>query len=455
MDYINVHFDGDWPLGDFTVLPPELLEKVMSNMHPLNLVPFMMSCSIINALAQNDRIWDEVYRQVMPQSSRALHLAPTPDIWRFRNASSIKFLYEFAKVLEITPKSDFNEVDLVMKVMKDHKRSLLVQRAAVYILRRLAYYPLDCDKVYREKIEVQRATLGREGGMDALLSVVVSFDDPDVISGALCAIGNLVIDGKNAQALMELRGIESIVGALSRHPDSFSVMDYGCFALCNMGDNIQFKKALYRAKAIPVVLKALTENRFLPVQLTPPLDLLSVLCSVPECKKEHGRKIIEVVDALLPRVMQSPTVFAQILTVAILVCENLDEVRDFAVELSFIERIFQAISTFSSNPQIIVRCCLVLFTLFWRNESPDMTAHRSGLIRCIISAMTSFKAEISLQRTSAAMLSDFSRSDPALKSLIVSLGGRPLVRAVLDTSSAGDEGDHEWAALAAHISLDD
>jgi hypothetical protein len=452
METISVHFDSDWPLGDFSVIPPELLEKIMSSMHPLSLVPFMMSCSMMNALAHNDQIWDDVYKEMMPQSHKALHLAPSPEIWKFRNSSSIKFLYEFTLFQEMHPKSNLNEVYLVMQVMKDYRASVLVQRAAVYILRRLAYYPQDCDKAYRSQIEVQRATIGREGGIEALLRVVVNFREPDVISGALCAIGNLVIDVKNAEAVVDQDGIKSIIGALCRHPDNFSVLDYGSFALCNLGDGLKFKQAIYEANGFQVVLNALAENRFKLEQLTPSLDLLSVLCNVPEFKREHGRKIIELIDTLLPLCVENSILFAHLLQIAVLICENLDEIRDFAVGRSFIEKIFRALDIHSANAQIMVRCSLLLFTLFWRNESSGMTAHRSRLVRCIISAMVKFTVETSLQRTCAAMLSDFARSDPALKSLIVSLEGKKLVRAVL---AHNEEDDPEWTALVAHISLDD
>jgi len=455
MTNIGVNFDNDLLLGDFTVLPPELLEKVMSNMHPLSLVPFMMSCSVINALAHNDRIWDEVYKEYMPHSHKALHLAPTPDLWKFRNASSIKFLYEFTWLIENSPLSSFYEVDLVMQVMKDHKSSFLIQRAAVYILRRLAYYPHGCDKDYREKIEVHRAALGREGGMEALLSVVVNFDEPEVISGALCAIGNLVIDGKNSQDLMELKGIETILNALTLHHGNFSVVDYGCFALCNMSDDMKYKRAIYKANGSHVALKTLNESRFLPEQMVPPLDLLAVLCQVPDCKKEQGRAIIETIDTLLLPAMENSKLFAHLLQVTILVCEDLDEVRDFAVELSFVEKMFQALDTYASDARIVIRSCLVLFTLFWRNESAVMTVHRSRLIQAIISAMGSFKEDLSLQRTSAAMLSDFARTDSKLKSLILRLGGKKLVHDVLQAVRAEDEDDPEWNALAANISLED
>ena len=101
-----------------------------------------------------------------------------------------------------------------MTVMKKCASSLLVQRASVYVVRRLAYYPqgtsfLDsvsclqslnlapeivCDKKYRERIEVFRSALGKEGAIEAAVAILRQYEDPDVIAGALCAIGNLVID---------------------------------------------------------------------------------------------------------------------------------------------------------------------------------------------------------------------------------------------------------------------
>jgi hypothetical protein len=456
MEMSSIHFDHELPLGDFTVLPPELLEKIMSNMDPLSLLPLIMSCSMIYALAHNDRIWDKVYKRTMPQSHKALHLAPIPDFWKFRFASSIKFVFEYAKLKStIASHDDFNEVDTVMKVMKEHRSSVLVQRAAVYILRRLAYYPPGCGKDYRATIEVFRANLGREGGIKALLNAVCNFEEPEIVSGALCAIGNLVIDGDNAEALLELKGIETIIAAINRHLGNFSVVDYGCFALCNMGDDFKYKEAIYNAKAADVALRTLTNNHFRPEEMTPPLDLLAVLCNVPECKKEHGRKIIEVVNSLLPLAMENSKLFAHILTVAVLVCENLDENRDFAVECSFVQKMFEALDKYSTDAHIVVKSCLVLFTLFWRNDAPNMAEYRLRLVKSIISAMTSFKGDRNLQRTSAAMLSDFAHSDSALKSLIISLGGKQLVRAAIAASRPEDDNDPEWTALSAFISIED
>ena len=91
---------------------------------------------------------------------------------QFRNPSSIKFLYEccllqkptavlheatgadlcdsltlsssfldFTKLILIAHVCLRTEVYLSMAVMKSMSSSLLVQRAAVYIVRRLAYYP--------------------------------------------------------------------------------------------------------------------------------------------------------------------------------------------------------------------------------------------------------------------------------------------------------------------------
>jgi len=123
-----------------------------------------------------------------------------------------------------------------MSVMKKYSDNSLVQRAAVYILRRLAYYPQVCEKGYREKIDEYRSTLGREGAVVATISVLDNFKEADIVAGSLCAIGNLVIAPENASMLKERHGIESIVSAIRRNSDSFAVLDYGCFALCNIGD---------------------------------------------------------------------------------------------------------------------------------------------------------------------------------------------------------------------------
>ena len=83
-----------------------------------------------------------------------------------------------------------------------------------------------------------------------------------------------------------------------------------------------------------------------------------------------------------------------------------------------------------------------------------MNTHRHRLIRSIVAAMKEHKADVSLQRTSAAMLSDFAHSDGALKRLIVDLGGKDLVKQAL-AAVTEDDNDPEWSALATFISIDD
>jgi hypothetical protein len=450
-----MHFYLDRPLGDFTIFPPEVLERIMGYMRPENLVPLMMSCSIIHALAQNERVWNKVYRRTMPDTHKALHLAPNPDFWRFRNDSSVKFVYEYSKLLSAI---EVEEVDAVMHVMKTHSNSVLVQRAAVYILRRLAYYPQVCDKKYREKIETFRAKLGSNGAITSCVDILNRFQDTELLAGALCAIGNLVIDGNNAEMLLETQGIDKIVNVLDRHSDSYTVLDFGCFALCNMGDEyarvVKYKEAIYKARAPEVALKALQRRCNRPEELTPAVDLLAALCHVQDCKKQHGRTIIDAIDFLFPIAVTNTKLLAHTLTLTVLVCENLDENRDYALTKSFIEKVFQILAAFEHESSIVVKASLVLFTLFWRNERPEMNAHRSQLIRLIVNAMKSFKQDTPLQRTSAAMLSDFSHSSSELRGLIISLGGKELVRAALYIPP-GEQTDPEWAALAASISIDD
>jgi hypothetical protein len=449
------------PIGDFSVLPPEVIELVMSRMGPLHLVPLMLSCTMLNALAHNERIWDKVYKKCMPETHHALHLAPNPDYWKFQNASSIKFLYEYSTLLLKPSSLDLKdgcplEVRAAMTVMKTHALSALVQRAAVYVIRRLAYYPQVCDRAYRERVEVYRSALGSEGAIQAAVSVLNVFDTPDVLSGSLCSLGNLVIDGDNAQKLCEVNGVEAIVKTMSRHSNSFPVLDYGCFALCNLGDDQRYKEVIAKAGAADVALAALMESKFQPEELTPPLDLLSVLCQVSDCKSLYGRRIIDAVDSLLPLAMSHSKLLAHTLTLAVLVCETIDDTRDYAVEKSFVDKMFEAMTKFHSESVILVKAALVLFTLFWRNDLPVVASYRQQLIRCIVTAMKEHKADVSLQRTSAAMLSDFAHSDTALKRLILDLGGKELVREALKkVPGDAEDNDPEWTALAAFISIDD
>jgi hypothetical protein len=61
-----------------------------------------------------------------------------------------------------------------------------------------------CDIPYREKIVVYRMTLGREGAIEAAVDVLQRFQEHDILAGALCALGNLVIDGTTAPLLLVL-----------------------------------------------------------------------------------------------------------------------------------------------------------------------------------------------------------------------------------------------------------
>jgi len=213
-----------------------------------------------------------------------------------------------------------------------------------------------------------------------------------------------------------------------------------------------------------------------------------------EVKLDFGKVILDAVNSLLAKHIRHTKLVAHVLTLAVLVCENIginftvpsfshswhssrfgniDENRDYAVRLRFIEKLFGAMDSFKGDPLLFSKAALVLFTLFWRNDSAGnlfscrlprllftrrlvgMTAHRSELIRAIVEAMRKHKTDLSLQRTSAAMLSDFAHSDPQLKRLIISLGGKALVQFALSVPAVGPDPDPEWSALAAFISIDD
>jgi hypothetical protein len=415
----------------------------------------MLSCSILHSLAHNERIWDSAYKHVMPDTHAALHLAPNPDYWRFRNSSSSKFLFEFKKAsTQLSQSSPTFEVDVVMNVMKEFSHSPLIQKAAVYVLRRLAYYPQVIEQKYREKIEQFRTALGQQGAVESCVKVLLRFDDPELLGGALCAIGNLVIDGENAQVLLDVKGVEVIVEAMKKHLSSFTVIDYACFALCNLGDEYKFKDAIWKSGAPDVALDVLQGQHWKPEELTPAIDLLAVLCQVMEVKIDYGKRIIDTVNKLIET--PHPKLMAHLLTLAVLACENVEQNRDYAVSLAFVEKMFGVLASFADEALIFSKATLVLFTLFWRNDAQEIPENRIRLVHSIVSAMSKFKHDLSLQRTSAAMLSDFAHSDASLKRLIVSLGGKELVRFALNISPSSDaEADPEWHALAAFISIDD
>lgn len=100
----------------------------------------------------------------------------------------------------------------------------------------------------------------------------------------------------------------------------------------------------------------------------------------------------------------------------------------------------------------------------------EMESNRRQLITAITDGMRRFPDNVSIQRTSAAMLADFAHSgmllsalsllgadaaDHALREYILCLGGRELVQHVLSMETeAGDETDEDWRAMASYINLD-
>lgn len=445
-------------MGKLNLLPPEILERVMANMSPLSLVPLMLSCTLTYQMAQNERIWNKVYKKCMPNTHTAILLAPNPEFWKFRYGSSIKFVYEHEKILE--KDNSLTEVEAVMRVMRGNPNSRLIQRAAVYILRRLSYLPKDCDVEYGKKIEGFRYILGCEGAMAATVRVLNNYDEEDLLAGALCALGNLVIDDHNSDALVACDGLSAIVSAMSRHSTSFPILDFGSFALCNLDDGIRSKDPVFRRNAPNLALDALRSGRFTGSELLPPMDLLIALAHATASaqsehfKRERGKEVVDVLAEIWPQAVEYPNLMSHSLSLGVVICEGTDETRDYAIELGFIDKAFDAIDQFKDDPNIFTKAALLLFSLFWRNEAPSMAHYRTRLIRLIISTMKRFKDVVFLQRTAAAMLSDLSHLNSTLKSLIVELGGKELVRAAT-TVAPGEDVDPEWLILAAAISIDD
>ena len=52
-----------------------------------------------------------------------------------------------------------------------------------------------------------------------------------------CIRPSFLLVAENAIALREVGGIEAIIDAINRYLDVFCVVDYGCFALCNLADD--------------------------------------------------------------------------------------------------------------------------------------------------------------------------------------------------------------------------
>lgn len=87
-------------------------------------------------------------------------------------------------------------------------------------------------------------------------------------------------------------GIHHIVAALLRHQDAFTVIDYGCFALCNIGDEcamllredgqcllllVDYKADIVESGGARYAIDVIKKGREDCQQLTPALDLLTVL----------------------------------------------------------------------------------------------------------------------------------------------------------------------------------
>lgn len=146
-------------------------------------------------------------------------------------------------------------------------------------------------------------------------------------------------------------GINQIVAALRRHEDAFTVIDYGCFALCNIGDECALQLPLLWVFTIQVLvdykvdiidsggaryaIDMLKKGRDNNQQLTPPLDLLTVLSQgwlhlrymveltwvEPQCKDEYGEEILDTVHALL-QVHDNESVVSHALGLIVMLCED-------------------------------------------------------------------------------------------------------------------------------------
>lgn len=88
--------------------------------------------------------------------------------------------------------------------------------------------------------------------------------------------------------------------------------------------------------------------------------------------------------------------------------------------------------------------------------SPAIAERRLALIDTICASMRAHPKELTLQRTSAAMLSDLAHAGAEMKERIVAQGGRRLVEQAMALHSAENDpqAEAEWRLFARFIRID-
>lgn len=419
----------------------------------------MLTNAVFYGLGNNEFVWRSLYAKYMPTSYAALNLAPNPDIWQFSRNSSKIFLYKFVASANAPLPTPQDEVRHVVTTMNATLASALVQRAAVYIVRRLSYHPKACTAAYRAQVEEFRGIMGKNDVIMNLLRVVYNYtEDPVLLSGALCAIGNVVIDDESCKRLVDCKGLGLIMKALQQHESNYDVIDYGCFALCNIADDGAYRDEMIKEQGIEYALRLLDNRDWARTldDLQSPLELLAILVQNADAKLAHGQQALDRVANLLMLPDVSPRLLTFLLTVLVVACEACEQNCSYAHSINLFKPTLEILKRHENEVGVFVKATLCLFTLTWQRPEPEMAEMRLVVIDHIIRGMTAFPDELVAQRTSAAMLSDYAHSDPGLKNYIKTRNGKFLVERALALPGSEDdpEGEAEWRLYAGMIHID-
>lgn len=458
--------DANWE-PSLTLLPPEILEQIFVHVSPRYLLPLMLTAYGMKNLIHQEHIWKRMYQMRMPQTALSLSLSPAPEYWQYTSPGSMKFVYLydsihddsslFEDVMPSSGKKEFpDELFYVMRVIDSNPNNLNIQKAASYILRRLAYFPTDATNAYRSTIQTFRKVVGELGAVEALMANLTRFpDSPQVLAGSLCALGNLAIDSANSKAFVDGDGLGTVIKLMRRHKEQFSVLDYGCFLMSNIDEIEESFSVVYKSGAGKLAMEFVQENLDDPVKLTPPLNLLSVLSLGEECKDELGPELMTILRFLFQKFSKEEGAKELVITLLNLaIClwdgPGASPLRKLAIDLEFIEIGFSELKIFKSDGQVFAKASLFLFSLLWYHIPSEIEKLRRDLIKIVILGMKDFPDDVPLQRCSAAMLADFASSDSELKRYIVGMDGVPLIKRAIslrESRPASTEDDNHFQSV--------
>jgi len=330
-------------------------------------------------------------------------------------------------------------------------------------MRRLAYYPINCDGAMRQRVERFRLILGEKGAVQHLLDATERFSaDATMAAGACCALGNLVIDPTNCTKFVHSEGVRMVLNMMRTHESDRHAIDFGCFVLTNVGDDADYKIVLFREGAIEFVLERLARTAPLEDYL-PPLDLLTSVVQLSE-----ARVLFPAVLDRLRLFLTSMETFASqklalsILTALAIVCETGDFPNDVEEANALSEAVRHVLTLSIGKDEqsafLHLKALLALFSIVWGREGDSMARHRIQLIDSVADGMRRWPNVIGFQRTSAAVLTDLAALDPELRVHVIAVGGKALVdaaKALQAPDNAEDDPEEiEWRAFLHMIHID-